>query len=56
MGNDWHDGEWVPNFYCEINVINRNADGNIESIVKSLPPSPPGASLGPLGLYSLSGI
>lgn len=37
MGNDWHDGEWVPNFYCEINVINRNADGNIESIVKSLP-------------------
>lgn len=36
-GYDWSGDSWVKNYYCETNVITRNADGNITEIVKSLP-------------------
>lgn len=37
MSYDWEDGAWVENYRCETNEITRDADGNILSIVKSLP-------------------
>lgn len=37
MGYDWEDGEWVQNYYCELNTVTRNDDGNITEIEKSLP-------------------
>lgn len=37
MGYDWEEDTWVKNYYCETNVITRDAGGNIIEIVKSLP-------------------
>lgn len=37
MGYDWDGGNWVENYYCEINAITRNGDGNIVEIVKKVP-------------------
>lgn len=37
MGYDWEEDTWVKNYYCETNVITRDANGNIIEIVKSLP-------------------
>lgn len=36
MGYDYMDGEWVENYYCEINEVTRNDDNNILEIEKSL--------------------
>lgn len=37
MGYDWNGNDWVRNYYCELNTVTRNADGNITEIEKSLP-------------------
>lgn len=37
MGYDWQGGQWIPNYYCERNEVNRDASGNVTEIVKTLP-------------------
>ena len=37
MGYDWRGEMWIRNYFCDTNIITRNASGNILTIEKSLP-------------------